>query len=674
MTIKKKLYYAFAAALLLFSVSVASFFIAINHFEEFAEVKITNSMKEADLVQTLLNKNHRLMLKIDEILLVVHDMDTGHEPLSPLSPLSPLYQLSMATSMTEIVAHTTELGKHIKYCQLIYNKDDSELKHFRKIENSINEFIKGTKLLLEMWQGGKSKADIVQYYLGNIHVQSEANEGLLKSQYNRSLSEVTEQQEQFQILLADSQKIIVGSTIVIFILIYGIVRRSAKSISTPLAKLEEQAFAISKGNYDVQIEVTSKDEIGQLAKAFNYMATTISEEMEGRKQAEDAQRRSQKMDAIGQLSGGIAHDFNNIIAIILGNLELLELQVTADDDAHKRIEAIKVAGQRAADLTKQLLGFSRSQAKQLKVTDINQTISEMENLIARSLTPEVEVEYQFADKLWLTEIDPGDFKDTLINLSINARDAMSGQGHLTIETHNVTLDSDYCSHIPDASPGQYVQLLVTDNGEGISVEQQERIFEPFFTTKEQGKGTGLGLAMVYGFVKRSEGCIKVYSEPGIGTTFKLYLPRAHEGEHLIDQNDEQAEVLPHGHETILAVDDEEMLLELVRESLEDLGYRVLTASDGREALQRLNEEPNIDLLFSDVVMPGGINGYELAEQSTASRLDLKVLLTSGYTEKVMIRKEFERFNNKLLSKPYKRADLAKRVRVVLDDLEMDDTD
>ena len=172
--------------------------------------------------------------------------------------------------------------------------------------------------------------------------------------------------------------------------------------------------------------------------------------------------------------------------------------------------------------------------------------------------------------------------------------------------------------------------------------------------------------MVYGFVKRSEGNISVYSESGIGTTFKIYLPRVHEEKHLIEQNDKQAEALPRGHETILVVDDEEQLLELAREYLESLGYRVLTASDGRQALQRLNKEPNIDLLFSDVVMPGGINGYELAEQATSGRFDLKVLLTSGYTEKVMIRKEFEHFNNKLLRKPYSRADLAKQLRVVLD--------
>jgi len=657
MTIKNKLYYVFALTLLLFSISVAAFFVVINNFEDFAEVKIGNSMKEADLVQTILHRNHKLMLNVDELLLIVHGMKIGHEILS---------QSSVEKSLTEIVDYTTELGKHIEYCQVLYHKDDSEVKHFRKIEKSINDFTKRTNLLVEMWQRGDSKQEIVQYYLENIHLQSEANEALLKSQYKQSLGEVIEQQEKFKILLADGQKIIALSATIIFILIFGLVYRNSRSISLPLDQLKEQALAISSGNYDVQIKVTSQDEIGQLAEAFNYMAATISREMMERKQAEDGQRRSQKMDAIGRLTGGIAHDFNNILAIILGNLELLKMHISDRDKSLERIDRISNAGQRAANLTKQLLSFSRNQTAPLTVTDINQMIGEMDNLVTRSLTPEIEVEYQFADNLWLAEIDPGDFKDALLNLSLNAYDAMAGNGHLTIETCNTILDDAYCLQNADARPGQYVQLSVTDNGEGISPELQDRIFEPFFTTKVPGKGTGLGLAMVYGFVKRSAGHIKVYSEPGIGTTFRLYLPRA-QGEVLaVEQNSEHATALPCGQETILAVDDEIMLLELTKESLEALGYRVLTAVDGKQALQRLDEEPNIDLLFSDVVMPGGINGYELAEQATAGRKTLKVLLTSGYTEKVMTRKGYARFNRHLLSKPYNRADLAERVRAILD--------
>ncbi|MCP4041814.1 MAG: response regulator, partial [Gammaproteobacteria bacterium] len=358
----------------------------------------------------------------------------------------------------------------------------------------------------------------------------------------------------------------------------------------------------------------------------------------------------------------------NILGIILGNLELLKDNITGDDKALKRVETISKSAQRAADLTKQLLGFSRRQPNEVTVTDTRRAILDMDNLIARSVTPEVEVEHDFAKDLWLTEIDSGDFQDALLNLIINARDAIPGGGRLTLETANKTLDAAYCVQNPGAIPGKYVQLAVSDSGKGIPYDQLGRIFEPFFTTKEQGKGTGLGLAMVYGFVKRSGGHIKVYSEQGIGTTFRLYLPRAKGEEQLVAATDEQPESLPHGRETILAVDDEEDLLELAQSSLEALGYRVLVATSGRQTLERLAEEPAIDLLFSDVVMPGRMNGYELAEQVTAIRPALKVLLTSGYTEKAVTHNGQARFTANLLSKPYTQPELAQRVRTMLDDL------
>jgi len=385
-----------------------------------------------------------------------------------------------------------------------------------------------------------------------------------------------------------------------------------------------------------------------------------------RKLTEEGLRRAQKMDAIGQLTGGVAHDFNNILAIILGNIELLKLQISTGDKALSRIAAIQKGAERAAKLTKQLLGFSRQQAAKSEIIDINRLIGEMDNLISRSVTPEVEVNRQVGKALWLTEIDPGDFQDALLNLIINARDAMTGHGHLTIETSNTVLDATYCSQNPDLTPGEYVQLAVSDSGEGIPHEQQEHIFEPFFTTKPHGKGTGLGLSMVFGFVKRSGGHIKVYSESGIGTTFRLYLPRAKGAEIPAEQPVKQTEPLPHGDEIILAVDDEPELLAIVVEHLEDLGYRLLTANDGKQALQQLKKEPAIDLLFSDVVMPGGINGYELAEKATTNRPELKVLLTSGYTEKAVTHNGHARFNANLLSKPYTQIELAKRVRAILD--------
>jgi CheY-like chemotaxis protein len=279
----------------------------------------------------------------------------------------------------------------------------------------------------------------------------------------------------------------------------------------------------------------------------------------------------------------------------------------------------------------------------------------------------VEVSEQLAEELWLTEIDPGDFEDALLNLLLNARDAMSGNGLLTIETCNCELDQAYCDINPGIVPGKYVQLAVSDTGTGLNSDILEHIFEPFYSTKPLGQGTGLGLAMVYGFVKRSAGCIKVYSESGIGTTFRIFLPAVTKDVQKDKSISEKSDTRPRGVETVLLVDDEIALLQLAAESLQMLGYRVLTASNGKQALLKLAEEKAIDLLFSDVVMPGGINGFELAEQAVALSPELKVLLTSGYTEKAIIRTGQARFSTNMLSKPYMQAELAHRVRAALDD-------
>lgn len=375
------------------------------------------------------------------------------------------------------------------------------------------------------------------------------------------------------------------------------------------------------------------------------------------KQTEKALQRSQKMEAIGQLSGGIAHDFNNILGAILGNIELLELRTKVDKKTQKRFDAIKHSIQRAVDLTKQLLRFSRSEATSIKATNINRVIESMQALIVHSLTPQVEVEHLTASKLWLTDIDPGDFEDALLNLVINARDAMNGRGKLTIESSNCTLDEDYCVLNPGVVAGDYVQLAISDTGSGISAQQMDHIFEPFFTTKEPGKGTGLGLAMVFGFVKRSRGSIKVYSETAIGTTFRIYLPRSARVESESDVDNDTVARMRRGEETILVVDDEKHLLDMVTEALQGQGYRVLTAGNGVQALEKLAQEPAIEMLFSDVVMPGGLNGYELAEQATAMYPSLKVLLTSGFTEKAAARNGQAKFNVNLISKPYSLAAL-----------------
>jgi len=399
--------------------------------------------------------------------------------------------------------------------------------------------------------------------------------------------------------------------------------------------------------------------MGEVLEAVAFV-TDLSEQ----KIAEKALRRAQKMDALGQLTGGIAHDFNNILSIILGNLTLLKSSLNQDEKSYRRVKTVEKSARRAADLTKQLLGFSRRQAAKVSVTDINRVIGDMNNLIARSLTPEVNLQQKFADNLWLTQIDPGDFEDALLNLVFNARDAMPNGGNLIIESHNATLDEVYCSQNLGAVAGEYVQVVVSDSGNGISSAQQEHIFEPFYTTKAQGKGTGLGLPMVYGFVKRSKGYIKVYSELGIGTTFRVYLPRSHGQDRPHDSGAEQEQVLPRGNETVLIVDDEEDLLELTRDSLQALGYRVLSANNAHQALRHLSHQPSIQLLFSDVVMPGGLNGFELAEKAAELYPELKILLTSGFVGEALAQNRSASFKDEMLNKPYTQVDLAIRLREI----------
>ncbi|VAW60856.1 hypothetical protein MNBD_GAMMA09-1547, partial [hydrothermal vent metagenome] len=288
---------------------------------------------------------------------------------------------------------------------------------------------------------------------------------------------------------------ITSIAISVLIIILGVVfgTKIAKSISSPLETLKNQALAISEGKYESTIKISTNDEIGKLAKAFNLMSSAISNEMARRKQAEKIQRRSQKMDAIGQLTGGIAHDFNNLLGIILGNIELLEEYTKLDEKSLTRIRTIEKAGLRAAKLTRQLLAFSRQEPGQVSVVNVNQIIGEMSDIISRSLTPGIRVQYILSDDLWATEIDEGDFEDALINLCLNARDSMADHGSITIETHNVNLDMNYCSHILGLNPGEYIDFSITDTGEGIADDLKDRIFEPFYTTKDQGKGTGLGL-------------------------------------------------------------------------------------------------------------------------------------------------------------------------------------
>lgn len=397
-------------------------------------------------------------------------------------------------------------------------------------------------------------------------------------------------------------------------------------------------------------------------RAYISIRSDITELM----QAEKALRRTQKMDALGQLTGGIAHDFNNLLNIILGNLELLQMQLPDDEKINKRIDNISKSSNRAVELTRQLLSFSRHHAENVTVTNINQLIMEMDSLVSHSVTPQVEIDWRLAEDVWSVEIAPGDFEDALLNLVINARDAMSGSGQLTIETGNINIDKELRAHHTDIVPGEYVQLIISDSGMGMTQDQLEHIYEPFYTTKEQGKGTGLGLAMVFGFIQRSNGYITVESEPGHGSSFQLFLPKAicQQSTETIE-HDKSASNTYQGCEAVLLVDDEEALLELAKESLLNLGYKVYTANNGQQALAELASHTDIEMLISDVIMPGGMNGYELAERASIDYPDLKVLLVSGYTEKTAESKK-SRFNINLLAKPYSQQVLAQKVREAFD--------
>ncbi|MEH6405558.1 MAG: ATP-binding protein [Sneathiella sp.] len=387
------------------------------------------------------------------------------------------------------------------------------------------------------------------------------------------------------------------------------------------------------------------------------------------KQLEKQVRHAQKMEAVGQLVGGISHDFNNILAIVLGNLEILERKINKSDAAYDRILKAKKGAKRGADIARKLLGFSRTDVEEVSILSINSFVENIEDLIAKSLTVSITVETELAKDLWNVAIDPGDFEDALLNLSINARDAMPDGGTLYIETANKKLDEEYVRRNPEGRAGDFVMISVSDTGIGMTEETREKVLDPFFTTKEQGKGTGLGLSMVYGFVNRSGGHLKIYSEIGKGTTFRLYLPRAtkmillQHAEELLDWQ------LPTGSETVLVVDDEEGLREVAVVFLEELGYTTLVAENGLQALEILRDGQNIDLLFSDVVMPGGTDGYQVAKMIHEEQPSLKVLLTSGFTKKKEELRNGDdhylmKLNNSMLGKPYNKAELALAIRAV----------
>jgi two-component system, cell cycle sensor histidine kinase and response regulator CckA len=414
------------------------------------------------------------------------------------------------------------------------------------------------------------------------------------------------------------------------------------------------------GSYACHVEPL-RDSDGQVSGAI-----CMSLDITDRKQLEEQLRQAQKMEAVGRLAGGIAHDFNNLLMVIQGYSDLLVERLPDGDPLRRNAEQIQMASQRASSLTRQLLAFSRKQMLAPKILNVQSVVAEMEKILRRLIGEDVQLETSSAPDLGLIKADRSQIEQVILNLAVNARDAMPQGGWLTIETANVELDASY-SHPPAVlSPGRYVMLAVTDNGCGMDAETQAHVFEPFFTTKEKGKGTGLGLATVYGVVKQSGGYVWVYSEPGRGTSFKIYLPRIEEtAVPAVRDGKKETQIPERGSETILLVEDEKGVRELAREYLASSGYTVIEAEDGHTALElaAMHVGP-IHLLLTDVVMPG-ISGRELAERVSQIRPGIKIIYMSGYTDQAVVHHGILRNDAVLLQKPFTLMTLAGKLREML---------
>jgi signal transduction histidine kinase/CheY-like chemotaxis protein len=473
----------------------------------------------------------------------------------------------------------------------------------------------------------------------------------------------------------------------------------AAIIKPVLALTEAVDQVIRRRDFSMRVPKTTEDEVGVLVDAFNGMLGEVGErakaleasnskmqhEVEVRIEAEEAVRQlnnsleerirertvelekthaqlrqSQKLEAIGQLTGGVAHDFNNVLQVISGNLQLLQMSLAGNPEAQRRLETAAFAADRGAKLSSQLLAFARRHPLQPVATSIGRVLRGMDDLLRRALGESVHIETVVAGGLWTTMVDPHQLENVILNLAINARDAMKGDGRLTLELNNAMLDDNYVLHEPEVAPGQYVMLAISDTGSGMPPDVVARAFEPFFTTKREGEGTGLGLSMAYGFVKQSNGHIRIYSEVGSGTTIKVYLPRSTQPEVELP-NLRNAPVVG-GTETILVVEDDLAVQATVVDMLQALGYRVLKANDGQSALTILQSGIPIDMLFTDVVMPGPVRSIEVARQAKEMLPGIEVLFTSGYTQNAIVHGGRLDEGVELISKPYRRDELARKIR------------
>jgi signal transduction histidine kinase len=392
----------------------------------------------------------------------------------------------------------------------------------------------------------------------------------------------------------------------------------------------------------------------------------LNAESEARDTAQGQVRQLQKMEAVGQLTGGIAHDFNNMLAIIVGSLDIARRRLMSGDReaVERSIDHALEGADRAAALTSQLLAFARRQPLEPRAIEPNKMVSSMSELLRRTLGESIQIETVLAGGLWRVHADPDQLESALLNLAVNGRDAMPNGGRLTIETANCELDERYAAEHDEVTPGQYVMISVTDTGTGMTPEVVAQAFEPFFTTKDVGRGTGLGLSQVFGFVKQSAGHVKIYSEPSEGTTVKLYLPR-HAGEAAPVRRGRQDDMpLGRADELVLVVEDEPRVRRMSVDALIELGYGVIEATDGNEALALLADNPDIALLFTDIMMPG-MSGRALADRALAQQPDLKVLYTTGYTRNAIVHNGVVDYGVAFIQKPFTIPALARKLREVL---------
>jgi PAS domain S-box-containing protein len=407
--------------------------------------------------------------------------------------------------------------------------------------------------------------------------------------------------------------------------------------------------------------------VGEAMQDDGPVFVGIIHDLTERKRTSEQLFQAQKMETVGQLSGGIAHDFNNLLTVIIGNAESLSDVLKARPDLRKLAEAIIAAGERGAELTQRLLAFSRRQTLKPSQIDCNQLVDKMGRLLRRTLREDIDIATTLESELKSAFADPAQLESAVLNLALNAQDAMPSGGRITVSTANASLDEQYRSTHPEVPTGDYIMVAVTDDGDGMPPEVLARAFEPFFTTKEVGKGSGLGLSMVYGFVKQSNGHVAIYSEVGLGTTVRIYLPVARgDDSHEAAPTAAEEPLAPGGQETVLVAEDDAFVRDHAVSIIKGLGYQVIASVDGDDAMRCLASGAPVDLLFTDVVMPGSINGIDLVERAQQLRPGLKVLLTSGYAlDNLRARRQLPS-GIAVLHKPYRKVELARRIRDTLD--------